>query len=104
MITEIAWHIVRDDTPYLRQLHPVCTLTSRRLLQAGTGEALARERLSPVGEGQVGGHDGTAPFVPSGEDLEQEFGSGFGEGEVPVVLLHAWGWYFLSRPAEWYHC
>ena len=45
-------------------------------VQQCAGEMLRPEDLSPLVEGQVGGHQDGAPFVALAEDLEEQFGPG----------------------------
>lgn len=46
----------------------------------------ALEDLAPLTEGQVAGDQQTGPFIPIGEDLEQEFGAGSAEGQIAQLV------------------
>ena len=49
-------------------------------VQQGSGEPLRAEDLGPLVEGQIGGHQDGAPLVALGEDPEEQFRPGAGQG------------------------
>ena len=55
-------------------------------VQKRAGQAFVLEDLPPIGESQVRRDNQAPPFIAYGEDLEQEFGAGLGEGQVPEFV------------------
>ena len=49
----------------------------REAVEERAGEALAAEYFRPFVEGKVAGDHGGAAFVALGEDVEEEFSTGF---------------------------
>ena len=60
----------------LDELHAVGKSIDER-----AGEPFVAEDLGPVLEGPVGGEDKALTFVGAADDVEEKFGSGFGEGQ-----------------------
>ena len=50
-----------------------------RRSSSAPGEPLRAEDLSPLGEGEVAGDHGGAPFIALAEHLEEQFGAGLGQ-------------------------
>ncbi len=50
-----------------------------KAVEEGSGESLAAEDVGPFVEGEVAGDEGGTAFMTLGEDIEEEFGSGFRE-------------------------
>ena len=55
-------------------------------IQQRAGEPLRPEDLGPLVEGQIGGHQGGAPFVALAEDLEEQFRPGVGQGHEAQLV------------------
>jgi len=65
-------------------------------VQECAGQAFVNEDLGPLFEGQVGGHDDALAFVGATNDLEEEFGTGFGEGNVAEFVEYEQVEFFQS--------
>ena len=67
-------------------------------VQEGAGEPFGSKHLDPVLEGQVGSDDEAGALVGAAYDVEEQFGTGFGKGDIaqfvedkqiePFELLH----------------
>lgn len=55
-------------------------------VQQGRRHAFALEDLTPLAERQVAGDQQTGPFIPIGEDLEQQLGPGPAERQVAQLI------------------
>src|SRR3989337_4146690 len=60
-------------------------------VQEGSGQAGVAEELRPAGEVQVGGDQHPPSLVALGEDAEQQFGAGLGEGDEPDLVEYEQG-------------
>lgn len=73
----------------------------------GRDGAVMIEDFRPVLEDAVGGEENGAALIAVADDLKQEVGAGFVEGQIPeFVITNSSGFrYFfissLSRPAAW---
>ena len=55
-------------------------------VQQRSGQPLGAEDLGPLVEGQVGGYQDRALLVSLAEDLEEQFGSGPGQGNEAKLV------------------
>ena len=55
-------------------------------IEQGAGETFAAEHLGPLVEGQIGRDHDAATLIAFGKELEEQFRSGLGEGDIAELV------------------